>query len=64
MILINNKPITTEGRLHVQSIIAPGDHTRHGSVKCFRAETEEEAQAAIGRWERFNNETTTKKIII
>lgn len=62
--LVNGKPITSSGRLHLQEIIAPGDSTRHGSVKCFRAETEEEAKEAIGRWERWNKETTVSKGVI
>jgi len=62
--LINGKPISSVGRLHLQAIVAPGDSTRDGSLKCFRAETDEEAQAAIGRWERFNKEATVRKAVI
>jgi hypothetical protein len=61
---INGKPISSVGKLHLQAIVAPGDPTRHGSLKCFRAETPQDAQAAIGRWERFNKEKTVRKAVI
>lgn len=62
--LINGKPISTDGHLYVFEIIKPDDVTQNGSLKCFRDTSDNAATCKAMIWAHRHGVKVRRKAVI